>query len=169
MALTSKARLVFWVGRRKGIAVLIAARTRQYHCTWMKPPSVDGHVAVPSYPGRFCSFNQPSGYASGPPGRDPSRRKASRRERPRQCRLPTSARPTGCRRPRPPYHRGHGLEDTRYEGGEPTPGDVQLPGVPRVSEDVAHDGAVAEHSGVQVRVSTHGFRQRWWWRPTDPP
>src|SRR5215216_6779985 len=64
MALTSKARLVFWVGRRKGIAVLIAARTRQYHCTWMKPPSVDGHVAVPSYPGRFCSFNQPSGYAS---------------------------------------------------------------------------------------------------------
>jgi hypothetical protein len=31
MALTNKARLVLWVGMRKGIAVLIADRTRLYH------------------------------------------------------------------------------------------------------------------------------------------
>src|ERR687889_502993 len=64
MALTRRARLVAWVGTRKGIAVLIADRTRQYHGTWVKPPSVDGYVAVPSYPGRFRSFNHLGGYAS---------------------------------------------------------------------------------------------------------
>src|SRR5215210_6884011 len=34
MALTKRARLVFWVGRRKGIAVLIASRMRSYLGTW---------------------------------------------------------------------------------------------------------------------------------------
>jgi hypothetical protein len=33
MALTKRARLVFWVGARKGIALLMATRTRQYHNT----------------------------------------------------------------------------------------------------------------------------------------
>ncbi len=63
MALTSRARLVFWVVKRKGIAVLIACRTRQYDCNgrdllWWMVFSGDSILS-----GRFRSFIV-GGYAS---------------------------------------------------------------------------------------------------------
>jgi hypothetical protein len=56
MALTRRARLVFCVSARKGIAVLIADRTRQYHGTRAGPPLADDCVPASSYRRRFRSF-----------------------------------------------------------------------------------------------------------------